>query len=103
MGVESSSQMCWNCLYQRLYARWYDGIVSRYEPRMQATRKQLLGGLPVGNLVEIGPGTGSNLAHLPQGSSWHGIEPNRYFHDGLYAKAAKLGLAARVSVAPGEQ
>lgn len=45
-------------------------------------RKKLLGSL-AGKVLEIGPGTGVNLAYLPDGVHWIGLELNPYFHPHL--------------------
>ena len=55
-------------------------------------RKKLLGSL-AGKVLEIGPGTGVNLAYLPDGVHWIGLEPNPFFHPHLREEARKRGLA----------
>ena len=46
-----------------------------------------------GDVIEIGPGGGANLAYLKgRDVRWIGIEPNPYMHPYLKAEAARLGL-----------
>ncbi len=52
--------------------------------------------------MEIGPGTGANLAYVPEGSRWIGIEPNHYMHDQLREKAGKHDIEAEFAVASAE-
>jgi ubiquinone/menaquinone biosynthesis C-methylase UbiE len=49
--------------------------------------------------MEIGPGTGANLASLPEGCRWIGFEPNPYMHEPLRQTAEALGLAAEFRLA----
>ncbi|MFT5049492.1 MAG: ubiquinone/menaquinone biosynthesis C-methylase UbiE [Chlamydiales bacterium] len=74
----------------RLFARHYDRMAERYEQEMQPRRHAFLEQLS-GTVVEIGPGTGANLPHLPQDVQWIGIEPNEHMHPLLREKAAALG------------
>ncbi len=45
-----------------------------------------------GNILEIGPGTGANLAYFPQDIHWIGIEPNPFMHSYLKKEAQSLGF-----------
>lgn len=45
-----------------------------------------------GDLVEIGPGVGANLDHLPSGATLVAVEPNTYMHARLRAGARRRGL-----------
>lgn len=76
---------------RRLFARHYDRMAARYDSEMAPRRKGFLSDL-VGTVVEIGPGTGANLAFLPGGVNWIGIEPNVHMHPLLREKADALGL-----------
>ncbi|HXF06106.1 MAG TPA: class I SAM-dependent methyltransferase [Blastocatellia bacterium] len=51
-----------------------------------------------GLVVEIGPGTGVNLAHYPKGVRWVGIEPNPYMVPYLRSKGEHLGLPLDIRV-----
>lgn len=61
---------------------------------MLGARKQALFAGLVGDVLEIGPGTGANLPLLPSGVRWTGVEPNEYMHAYLQNKASDLGRAA---------
>src|SRR5262245_29485265 len=62
-------------LRRRLFARFYDRVQANYEVLL-AQRKDALFVDVSGTVVEIGPGTGANLPHLPRGLRWIGVEPN---------------------------
>jgi SAM-dependent methyltransferase len=62
-------------LRQRLMARTYDRLMAGYERHAGPRRAALLGDL-AGRVVELGPGTGVNLQHLPAQVEWHGVEPS---------------------------
>ena len=44
-------------------------------------------------VLGIGPGPGTNLAHLPEGVAYLALEPNPFFHPRLREEARKRGLA----------
>jgi SAM-dependent methyltransferase len=79
-------------LRRKLFARYYDRMAQVYEREVAPDKAALLRDL-AGTVLEIGPGTGANLEHLPAGVSWIGIEPNEHMHPLLRAKAEALGLA----------
>lgn len=64
-------------------------------------RKKLLGSL-AGKVLEIGPGTGVNLAYLPDGVHWIGLEPNPYFHPHLRRALSLRGLSGEVLLGQAE-
>src|SRR5882672_10883505 len=64
-----------------------------------APRKEVLFADLSGTVVEIGPGTGANLAHLPRGVRWIGIEPNPHMQARLRQRAAATGIAAEFRIA----
>ncbi len=76
---------------RRLFARYYDRAIARYEHLLEPQKRELFSSLE-GTVVEIGPGTGVNLALLPEGVRWIGIEPNEHMHPLLKEKAAALGF-----------
>ncbi|MBN3926329.1 MAG: class I SAM-dependent methyltransferase [Nostoc sp. NMS4] len=45
-----------------------------------------------GKVLEISPGTGTNLPYYPKDIHWIGIEPNLHRHSSLRKQAEKLGL-----------
>lgn len=66
-------------------------------------RARLLAGLH-GTVLEIGPGAGSNLGHLPSGVRWIGVEPNPHLHRRLRDAAGSrgqvlCGVAERLPIA----
>jgi len=75
-------------------ARLIDRVMSRFEV-YAAERKRALFAELAGTVVEIGPGTGANFAHLPEGvRRWIGIEPNPHMHPPLRASAAHHEIEA---------
>lgn len=49
-----------------------------------------------GRVLELGPGAGPNLAHLPPDAHWIGLEPNPCLHPLLRQAAAAHGLDAEL-------
>ena len=70
--------------------------------RWMAERKQSLLGDLSGDVVEIGPGCGVNLAYLPREVRWTGIEPNPCFHPYIRNEAARLDRPVRLQVGMAE-
>lgn len=64
-------------------------------------RRKLLGGL-TGTVLEIGPGTGLNLAYLADGVYWLGLEPNPYFHPHLKRALELKGLPGEILLGQAE-
>ena len=60
-----------------------------YDRWMAERKRSLFGGLS-GEVVEIGPGSGVNLAYLPREVRWTGVEPNPFFHPYVQKEAARL-------------
>lgn len=89
-------------LYKRLFARYYDSVQEDYETYI-APRKRSMFASVSGTVIEIGPGTGANLAYLPRGCRWIGIEPNRYMHESLSRRAAQAGIEAEFRVGSAER
>lgn len=83
--------VCTNCS-KRLFA-WMmaSGANDDYEKAVSDRKKSLFNNL-TGNVLEIGPGTGVNLAYYPKDIHWIGIEPNFYMHSYLQTTAENLGL-----------
>src|SRR5262249_16436717 len=61
-----------------------DQYLARYKSRLFATIS--------GIVLEIGPGAGANLRHLPRNIGWIGVEPNPYMNRHLTQEAARLGM-----------
>ena len=58
-----------------------------------ASRKQALFGGLHGDVLEIGPGTGPNLAFYPADVRWVGVEPNPFMYPYLLQAIRELGRA----------
>lgn len=82
-------------LYQRGFAWGLAAAGDAYE-RLVAERKRALLGPLSGTVLEIGPGTGTNLAYLAPGIRWLGIEPNPYMERYLRREAERLGRVVEV-------
>jgi SAM-dependent methyltransferase len=89
-------------LRKRLFAALLSRSTRWHEPFLVERKRRLLGDLH-GDVVEIGPGTGVNLAYLPADVRWLGIEPNAYLRAQLLAEAARRGLAADVRAGTAER
>ncbi|MFN8498042.1 MAG: class I SAM-dependent methyltransferase [Anaerolineae bacterium] len=64
-------------------------------------RRRLLSPLR-GRVLELGPGTGVNLAYLAADVEWVGVEPNEYMHPYIQRQAEGLGRAIDLRAAPAE-
>ncbi len=73
--------------YAKLVSIWSNG----YSPLVAERRRSLLCDLR-GTVVEIGPGTGPNLALYHPDVHWIGIEPNGHMNDYLQEEANSLQL-----------
>ena len=89
-------------LRHRLFARFYDRVQAGYEERLAPRKRALLADV-AGTVVELGPGTGANLAHLPRGVRWIGIEPNPHMQLRLRPRAEALGIAAQTLTASAQR
>ena len=87
---------------QRLFARAYDGVTSKYERHVAERKRELFEGLN-GSVLEIGPGTGANLTYLPPDVHWVGVDPNPFMHERLLARAKTLGLDPEVRLGTAEK
>ena len=54
-------------------------------------RKRQLFEMVEGNVLEIGPGNGTNLIYFSKATRWTGVEPNIFFHRHIIKNANKLG------------
>jgi SAM-dependent methyltransferase len=80
---------------QSLFARGLR-LIDSAQHRIYADRKtRLLGGLR-GTVVEIGPGTGLNLAYLNRSVTYVGLEPNRHLHERIRAQMRTHGIQGHV-------
>lgn len=81
--------------YQRLWARMLASESKKY-PRYYAARKHALLGSLTGDILEIGPGTGSNLAYYAPGVRWHGLEPNPATFPYVQREAERIGMTVHL-------
>ena len=68
-----------------------------YDRWMAERKRSLFGGLS-GEVVEIGPGSGVNLAYLPREVRWTGVEPNPFFHPYLQNEADRLERPVQLKI-----
>jgi ubiquinone/menaquinone biosynthesis C-methylase UbiE len=88
--VESKHHICANC-GKRLFAWLMASTSSEYDKIVGNRKRELFAHLQ-GKVLEIGPGTGPNLAYYPKDIQWIGIEPNSFMHSYLQAEAEKQSL-----------
>lgn len=83
----------WSELGRRLFAWRYSKV---RQPAEYARRKrELLAGV-TGDVLEIGPGPGSNLELFSKDVRWTGLEPNVFMHEPIRRQAAALGRSASI-------
>jgi ubiquinone/menaquinone biosynthesis C-methylase UbiE len=87
-GLQKHSRASW---YKRLFARAMANSNGRYDQMVRSRKQVLLGGLH-GRILEIGPGTGPNLAYYPAGVDWLGVEPNPAMFSYLQHEADRLSM-----------
>ena len=89
---------CQAGLGKRIHAWVFSHFSPHYE-RMVADRKRVLFAGLGGSVLEIGPGTGPNLAYYPSGIRWLGVEPNPFMYPYLRTAAAHAGV--QIDLRPG--
>jgi SAM-dependent methyltransferase len=87
MAGRGSSYAGWS---KRLHAWMLSKSSARYEDAVAEHKRRLLGGL-AGDVLEIGPGGGFNLAYYRPDVRLTGIELNPYMHRYLQERADRLG------------
>ena len=90
-------------LYGRLFARWYDRALAETEAAGLAARRAALLAQARGRVLELGAGTGLNLAHYPAGVQLVLTEPEEPMLRRLRERAAAAGHDAEVVAAPAER
>jgi ubiquinone/menaquinone biosynthesis C-methylase UbiE len=91
-------------LYGRLFARVYDRAVADAEAAGLAARRAALLARAGGRVLELGAGTGLNLAHYPAGLERLVLsEPEEPMLRRLRERAAALALPATIVAAPAER
>jgi ubiquinone/menaquinone biosynthesis C-methylase UbiE len=78
--------------WRKRFHAWMLAHASPALHRHYAGQKAILFSSLSGRVVEIGPGTGVNLASYPRDIRWVGIEPNPYMARYLREEAARLGM-----------
>lgn len=71
--------------------------------RIYGDRKRALLGPLQGDVLEIGPGTGTSLGYFSQDVRWIGVEPNIHARSKLIKRASDLGLKAEVRTGVAEK
>jgi SAM-dependent methyltransferase len=89
-------------LRKRLFAQLLVWGGRRHEQLLAERKRALLGGLR-GDVLEVGPGTGVNLAYLDPSVHWIAVEPNRFLRERAQAEAARLGVRADVLAGTAER
>ncbi len=89
-------------LSKRLFAAWYDLLNLGVESRVTPYRR-LTAGKSWGRVLEIGGGTGANLAFYPTRTQVYTAEPNPHMARRFTASAARRGRVATVVGAIGER
>lgn len=87
--------------YQRFFAAAQTRENKTHERMMAEHKRALLDGLD-GDVLEIGPGGGPNLAYFAPTVRWVGVEPNPYMHPYLQRAAARRGLTVELRQGTGE-
>jgi ubiquinone/menaquinone biosynthesis C-methylase UbiE len=91
-------------LYGRLFARYYDRAFAATEAAGLAARRAALLAQARGRVLELGAGTGLNLAHYPAGLAELVLtEPEEPMLRRLRERTAALGRPATVVAAPAER
>src|SRR5438309_509810 len=80
---------------KRIHAWFLAHCAARYES-MVADRKRALFADLRGDVLEIGPGTGPNLAYYPKDCRWIGVEPNPFMHRYLREAAERQHLRIEI-------
>ncbi|MDZ8087574.1 MAG: class I SAM-dependent methyltransferase [Nostoc sp. DedQUE12b] len=97
---DSKNQIFAN-LGKHFFAWMMAANTSKYDKIVSDRKRSLFANLQ-GKVLEIGPGTGSNLPYYPKDIHWIGIEPNPDTHSSLHKQAAKLGLKIDIRIGSAE-
>jgi SAM-dependent methyltransferase len=77
--------------YYRVHAWALARGSDSYENAVAPRKRALFGDLR-GNILELGPGSGVNLAYYARDIHWIGIEPNPFNHPNIRKAAERAGL-----------
>jgi ubiquinone/menaquinone biosynthesis C-methylase UbiE len=80
---------------QRLFAWALAHFSGFYEKKLSDTKRGLFSDIS-GTIIEIGPGTGTNLSYFSHNVRWIGIEPNPFMDQYLWKRAKALGLQLEI-------
>lgn len=87
-------------LRRRLFAALYDPLTAGMEGIL-APLRQRTAGRARGDVLEIGAGTGANLAYYPRDTRLHVFETSSWMASRLQRKAVRAGRNLRIDVAEG--
>lgn len=87
----------------RLFASLYDRISAGYEAKVMGPRRRQLLADVGGTVLELGAGTGANLAHYAPDLDLVLTEPDPHMRRRLGDRAELGGLSAQIVDAPAEQ
>lgn len=83
---------------------WFFDRVDRYSNFISRHHKRAaFGGIPPGEVLEIGAGTGANFAYLPKGVVYTALEPSTAMHQRLRRRADAHGIKVRLLTASAEE
>jgi ubiquinone/menaquinone biosynthesis C-methylase UbiE len=91
-----------SALWARLGARIYDPFLALGEHRGMRARRRALLARAQGRVLELGAGTGLNLAHYPDDVELVLSEPEPAMRAALDRRVTRSGRTARVVAAPAE-
>ncbi len=81
-------------MYDRIFAAGYDRIMKGAERSVYPAHRTFVAGGAEDRVLEIGAGTGANLAYYPESVSLTLMEPNPHMLKRLKARAAEQGREA---------
>jgi ubiquinone/menaquinone biosynthesis C-methylase UbiE len=95
-------QRAYRATWGRVFAAGYDRMLAAAEAhKLGRLRARVVGGVS-GTVVDLGAGTGANLAHLPPDVTYIAVEPDRAMARQLEGKAVAAGVAVDLRIAPAE-
>ncbi len=90
-------------LRQRAFAWGYDFLGKSAEKGAYKEPRQFVAGEATGRILEIGAGTGANLAYYPEDADLTLSDPNPFMLERLERKAAEQGIPVRTDHYAGEE
>ncbi|MWB96991.1 class I SAM-dependent methyltransferase [Agromyces seonyuensis] len=86
----------------RANAAFFHALAPVLERSLGPRKRRVYADLP-SDLVEIGPGAGANLRHVPPGTTLIALEPNPHMHPALRAAARRRGVRLRLHAVGAER